>query len=183
MRVRLRDGVRLVSEFNLRALVREVAATSTMNDPGDIAEEVAKRIARKDTAEALRQALRVFVRQVISEQRPHSIGAPSSPVTSPKFRSAGPAANRSAKVAAIRDGWQKHLRARYHVGDGQWSQLGDCGREQLDYIATFLDNQAAQKQAKARSIRRLAEAVTEHEVKRVRDLPAELLMTAFGEAA
>lgn len=169
--------------FNLRALVREVVANSTMNDPGDLAAEVARRIQPDDMETALQQSLRVFVRQILSEQRPHIIAPPTSPVVSSRFGSVAPATNRSAKVAAIRDGWQRHLRARYHVGDGEWAQLGDCGREQLDFISTFLDEQAAQKQAKARSIRRLAEAVTEHDVNRVRDLPADLLMVAFGEAA
>lgn len=161
------------TDFNLRALVREVMNTSTLKTPDEIAAEVAKRIPKAKTAEALHQSLRTFARQVISEERPHGFRGVTSPVSS----------TRSAKVAGIRDGWQKKLRARYHIGDGAYEFLGDCTAENLIFIATDLDEQAARKQARARGFRRLAEALDEHGAERVRDLPAELLMNSLGDAA
>lgn len=164
------------TSFNLRSLVREVAANSTLRDPGALAEEVAKHIPAEHVAEALRQCLRVFVRQIVSEDRPH--GSVGRAGISPPVQS-----SRSSKVSAIRDGWQRQLRARYAVGDGAWEFLGECTREHLTFIATELDKQASQKEAKARGMRGLAAALEEHEVERVKDLPAELLMNSLGAAA
>lgn len=166
-----------MSELNLRALVREVMNTSTLRDPSSLADEVAKRIPQEHAADALRQCLRLMVRQVMSEERPHSTpgtpGGIGSPVSS----------SRSSKVSAIRDGWQKHLRSRWHVGEGEYQFLGDCTHEDLTFISSDLDKQAEQNQAKARGMRALASALTEHNVKCVKQLPAELLMNSLGAAA
>jgi hypothetical protein len=164
------------TSFNLRSLVREVAANSTLRNYDDLTAEVAKRIAEDQIAEALRQALRSFVRQVVVEDRPHrtaEASAISPPVTS----------SRSSKVAGIRDGWQRHLRARYSVGGGQLERLGDCTRDQLIFIASHLDAKAEMNASKARGMRSLAAALTEQGVERVKDLPAELLMNSLGAAA
>ena len=119
-------------EFNLRALVRDVLDHSTLKTPDEVAAEVAKRIPRTRTADALRQAMRTFVRQVISEERPHGSHAVRPPVGS----------SRSSKVAAIRDGWQRKLRARYHVGGGAYEFLGECTAENLIFIASELGDPA-----------------------------------------
>lgn len=162
-----------MTDFNLRALVREVMDNSTLKTPDEIATEVAKRIPADCIADALQQSLRTFTRQVISEERPHGMRGISAPVAS----------SRSAKVAGIRDGWQRKLRARYHVGEGAYEFLGECTAENLIFIATDLDEQAARKQARARGFRRLAEALETNGVERVKDLPAELLMNSLGDAA
>lgn len=162
----------MAADFNLRALVRDVMDNSTLKTPDEIATEVAKRIPKACVAAALQQSLRTFARQVISEERPHGRHGVSAPVSS-----------RSSKVAGIRDGWQRKLRARYHVGEGAYEFLGECTAENLIFIASDLDEQAARKQTRARGFRRLAEALGEHGADRVKDLPAELLMNSLGAAA
>lgn len=159
-----------MSDFNLRKLVREVTGSTTLTDPGDIAREVGRRIDEDSVRAALDEALRVFVRQIISEDRPHGFTTPA------------PRPGRSAKVAGIRDGWQRKLRARYAT-EHEWKFLADCTHEDLIFIATDLDRKAAQNQAKARSFRGLAALLTDHGVERVRDLPPAAQMTALGDAA
>lgn len=168
------------TDFNLRTLVREVSRTSTLANPGALADEVMRRIPEGESREALRQALRVFVRQVISEERPK--GSPGHPGGINPVPSRA-SSSRSSKVGAIRDGWQRHLRARYHVGASEWARLGDCTRDNLFFIADDLDRKADQNKAKARGIRSLAAALTDHDVAKVSDLPAQLLMASLGEAA
>lgn len=170
-----------MSDFNLRALVRTVARTSTIRNPDDLAEEIARRIPAEHWPDALKIALKPMVREVISEDRPHGTfttghGRPSqSPAISTPSRG-------SVKVAAIRDGWQESLRARYATAEGH-KFLGECTYEDLQFIAGRLDHQAEAYASKARGLRSLARALTEHEAATVRDLPAQLLMVSLGAAA
>lgn len=193
--------------FNLRALIREAMATAPYANPGQLAAEVAERIPENKVREALDQALRFFVRQVMSEERPHGpIAQPSrvpASVTRPSGGSGavplptftppqpdntpvpqnvgGPQAKYtgSRKGAEIRDGWQKVLDAKYSTPDG-WKSLGDCTYDDLQGMAAYLDKQADQKKARARGWRELAALMTEHEAQILRDLPAEVLMNALG---
>lgn len=172
-----------MSEFNLRSLVRKVAGSSTIRNPDDLAEEVARQIPAEFWPEALKTALKPLVREVISEGRPHGTFTTGfgRPQRHGAIAPAGPASG-SAKVAAIRDGWQQHLRARYATAEGH-KFLGECTYEDLQFIAGRLDRQAEAYASKARGLRSLARALTEHEAATVRDLPAETLMVSLGAAA
>jgi hypothetical protein len=171
-----------MSDFNLRAVIREVAGRSTIRDPDQLADEIMRHIPEESWMDAMRTALKPMVREVISADRPHGTftrdyGRPSpSPAISAPSRG-------SMKVAAIRDGWQDHLRARYAVDGGEWKFLGECTYDDLHFIAQRLDHQAEMHASKARGMRSLAAALTEHEAQTVRDLPPAFLMTALGAAA
>lgn len=160
------------SEQNLRVLVHEVLETSTMPDPGDVAEEVFRRVPPEEHGEALRQTLRLFVRQVIGELR---VGNPST----------RPAANsgRSAKVRAIRDAWQRRLADRVHVGDSEWKFLRDCTRDDLLAAAAERRKLAERNAAWARTYDGWARLLTEHGVATFGELPAEVLLDTLGAAA
>lgn len=189
-------------DFNLRAIIREVVDSSPYANPGQIAATVAERIPKNKVRDALDQSLRFFVRQVMSEERPHGpIAGPSrvgvrpagsSSTASPlpglaeTLSSASQAAGGAPakftggrKGSEIRDAWQSVLEAKYSTGDG-WKSLGDCTYDDLQGMAVFLDTQAQQKQARARGWRELAALMTDHDVQILRDLPAEVLMNALG---
>jgi hypothetical protein len=172
-----------VADFNLRSVIRRVASTSTIRDPAVLAEEIMRHIPQEEWVNALRAALKPLVRDVISGERPHGTfttgygNRQRSGAIGPAVPSAG-----SSKVAAIRDGWQQHLRARYSVGE-EWKFLGDCTYEDLQFIAGRLDHQAETRRSKAAGMRSLAAALTEHDAETVRDLPPELLMISLGAAA
>jgi hypothetical protein len=82
----------MTDDFMLRHVVRDVLGATTLVDPGLIAAEVDRRIADDDCRLALRQALRMFVRQVITEDRmrhtiaPFTPGGPGGPPASWKVR-------------------------------------------------------------------------------------------------
>lgn len=175
-----------MADFSLRALVRQVANRSTIRNPDDLAEEIVRQIPPDFLLKALADAIKPMVREVIAEDRPHGVFT-SSPGRQQKhgaIGSTGPAPG-SAKVDAIRDGWQRSLRARYSTGPGaeDFKFLGECTYDDLQYIAGQLDQQAERYASKARGLRTLARALTEHKAATVRDLPAETLMTSLGAAA
>ncbi len=170
-----------VSDFNLRALVRDVAQRSTIRDPDQLAEAILREIPEANFLDALKAAIKPLVREVISGARPH--GTFTTGYGSPQQQPAISAPRGgSMKVTAIRDGWQEHLHARYSVSEG-YKFLGECTYEDLQFIAGRLDRQAEMHASKARGMRSLAALLTEHDAKTVRDLPAATLMLTLGAAA
>lgn len=160
------------NEFSLRHLVRDVLAESSEADPGAIAALVLARITKPNTRDALDQALRLFVRQVISETR---IKSAPNPAPSP--------INRSVKVAAIRDHWQRRLRDRVHVGATSWKFLADCNYEDLCAAAAERSQLAERNASWARQYREWAALLTDHDAATMRDLPNVVLADALGRAA
>lgn len=158
-----------MADFNLRSIVREVLTSSTIADPGVVAEEVLRRVPSRMLKQALQQALRLYVRQVISEVR----------VSRPPVASS----NRSAKVSGIRDGWQRRLRDRVHCGDGNWKFLAECTYEDLLAAAGERRQLAERNLAWARQYDEWARLLTEHDVATFGELPAEAQMAALGRAA
>jgi hypothetical protein len=160
-------------EFNLRGLVREVLRSSTIADPGAVAVEVLKRIPSRMHKAALGQALRLYVRQVISEERISHRSEPAAAHQPPA---------RSAKVAGIRDGWQKRLRDRVHC-NGTWKFLAACTYDDLLAAAAERRQLADRNQAWARQYDAWARLLTEHDAETFGDLPTEAQMSALGSAA
>lgn len=160
-----------MTDFNLRHLVQEVLNSSTMADPGQVADEVMRRVPRGMVRVALSQTLRLFVRQIISETRISHSGdlSPTAPST-------------SRKVAAIRDGWQRRLRDRVHC-NGQWKFLADCNYEDLLAAASERRELADRNMAWARQYDAWARLLTEHDVATFGELPVEAQMSALGAAA
>src|SRR4051812_42155092 len=114
--------------FSLRAFVREVAATCISPDIGVVAREVDAQIPPEHRDAALSQALRLFVRQVVSEQRLQTGIAPFTP--------GGPAGPPSSwKVTEVK-AWQRALRDRVHVGGSDWKFFGDCTATDLTFASS-----------------------------------------------
>ncbi|OKI16542.1 hypothetical protein [Streptomyces sp. CB03911] len=187
-----------MDDFNLRSLVREVLGGTTMTDPTQIAREVDRRISEDDCRDALRQALRGYVREEITRMRRHhdveepvaqatlvsnvtpmasgGAGGPSAPV-----RTVKPV--RSAKVAGIREWWSSKLLEPYHVGEKVYRRLGDCSFEDLLFAAAERREHAARNAARAEWFEQLAETVRAAGVSRVRDLSTDVLQARLGDVA
>ncbi|HEY5985169.1 MAG TPA: hypothetical protein VIV12_02120 [Streptosporangiaceae bacterium] len=160
-----------IQGIDLRQIVRDVRrANPTVYNDKDIAELVLAYIPGYLRAEALQQTLPVYIDRFLSEERSQSPLSPRS-IASP---------GRSAKVAAIRDGWQRGLQVLVHVGPGQRLPFGECEQSHLEFAATELDTLADRCAAKARAYREFLRLLDEHGAQRVRDLPAEVLMFALG---
>lgn len=157
--------------FNLRDLIRDVAASSNAPDPGSLADEVARRIPPKHRDEALRLMLRDYVRVMVAQQRmTHTEPASQQPDNA---RSNG----RSWKRDGIRESWRKMLRDRIHVAPNPsaWKFLGDCSFDDLSFAALERRTAAERTLAKAEEYEALAALLKEHGVETVRELPAEVL--------
>jgi len=173
-------------KYDLRADIKTVLDSTSLTDPGEIADKVAESVPARALRAAFRVTLRAYVRQVMAERRTFSdpnfqtssSGHPLNDAHDPRV-----AAGRSFKVRAIRDGWQKQLDNRVHVGNSEWKFLGDCTYDNLYALAGEREKHAAKNEAWARYYRSLAALLTEHDVERVRDLPAEVLMPALGSAS
>jgi hypothetical protein len=88
-------------------------------------------------------------------------------------------------VSAIRDGWQKRLTDRIHVGESarDWKLLKFCTYEDLLFAANERRGIADSNAAVARQYDGWARLMNEHEVATFGDLPAEALISALGRAA
>ena len=161
-----------MSDLNLRALVRDVLRETSEADPGVIAEAVLGLIPAKQSREALEQTMRLFVRQVISEVRVSN--APTAKVT--------PIRPTTSWKGAVRDGWQRRLRDRVHVGGSEWRLLADCTYSDLMAAAAERQEHADRNAAWARTYRAFADAIQEAGVETFADLPAESQMNLLGAA-
>lgn len=163
------------TDFNLRALVREVLDASTLTDPGLVAAEVDRRINSRECRTALRQALRTFVRQVMTEsfraERVTAISQGAGTIAAPQ----------SWKVREVA-AYKRWLRSPVQGATG-WKALGDCTVADLDFIAGYRDRKAAENKAKAREVRELKRLMVEQGAEQVRDLTAETLARILGRAA
>ena len=182
-----------MTDFNIRHLVREVLRSSTMADPGAVADEVMRRVPKNMVRTALAQVLRDVVRQVMGEER-SSTAAPVAQAANlrrvpdsqaEQLPEAPRVPNRSWKTTGIRDGWQKRLTDRIHVGQSaqDWKLLKFCTYEDLLFAATERRGIADSNAAAARQYDAWARLITEHDVATFGDLPAEALISALGRAA
>ncbi|MEV7770472.1 hypothetical protein [Kitasatospora sp. NPDC086791] len=188
----------MADEFNLRQLVREVRATSTMLDPHLIAVEVLRRINNEDLRTALAECLPALVREEYRHTRnhgtfPHLPSTPTAPLRPVQAVTAmaaqpvpaKPRPARSAKVAAIRAAAHAWMQEVIHTSADprEWKRVGDCGVTELMFAAQSRREQARRTNAKAAEYEALAELVRAHGVRRVRDLPESVLRGVGGAAA
>ncbi|MDQ6524285.1 hypothetical protein RB608_11770 [Nocardioides sp. LHD-245] len=163
-----------MSEFQLRHCVRDVLSRTSEADPGVLAGLVLDEIPADAREVALAQAMRLFVRQIISENRTAHHRGSSAPV----HRS-----GQSVKVAAIRDNWQRRLHDRVHGADSQWKILADCTYEDLCAAANEREELAARNSAWAREYRAMASAVLDAGAETFSDLPVEQQAALLGGAS
>jgi len=165
------------TNFNLRALIREVCDSSTMADPAQLAAEVARRVPQGKLRVALDQCLPHIVQQTLSQSR--SSGGQVCHDTQAVI-AAG-----SNKVTAIRTAWRRMLRERIAVGPepGDWRFLAECYEADLLYAAQLREDHARRNIARAEQLRSLAEQLAEHGVKTVAELPEDTLSGVLAGAA
>lgn len=175
-----------MSAYDLRAAVKHVLATSSLTDPGEIADKVAESIPAKSLRAVVREMLRAYVRQINNEGRtysPPNFQPSSSGHPNRDTHTQSAAAGRSSKVRAIREGWQRQLTVRYHVGHGVHKMQVDMTYDDFMFGANERDSIAERNSAWARVLRARAGLLTEHDVETFGDLPVEVQMAALGGAA
>lgn len=163
-----------MSDFNLRAAVRDVIDSTDLADPRDVAAKVAKDIPSKELRRALAEALVTFVRVEFGHIR----------MASSRQLPEQPASARSAKVAAFRvhaEQWRRKLRDRIHVGGSEWLLLADCSFENLTLAAEERRQMAVSNAAAADRYERYAKAVEAAGVERFGDLDEDTLRDLLAD--
>jgi hypothetical protein len=164
-----------MTEFNVRALIREVLDDTDYAEPDQIAKETTARIPAEHINDALHEAMRELARIVMSQHR-RQVRARST------TRAEAPAGGgRSRKRDRIRR-YHRELRTRYRGVSG-YKLLADMTRDDLLAAAAERDDQAAANQARADELRRWAALLEQHGAARVGDLPGAALDAMFAKAA
>jgi len=171
--------------FNMRSLVRLVTKETGLSDPGEIAKAVDARIPDELVREALRQTLRLFVRQVNTENRLplHYDRVPASYDKHGKPRPLQQVNVAAMKRDRIRADWFARAEQAKVKGVNGWKSLLDCTRDDLVHAATFREKQGHMNLAKAQQYRDLEATLNDYGVQTVRDLPRDVLELAVGQAA
>lgn len=151
----------------LRALIRQCVDETETTDPEIIVKEVLARLDPADYADHLRLLLRAAVREVWSDQRTHAFDRPT------------PA--RSSKVDAIRD-VRALLNSTINLGGSEFKRLGDCGTADLLAACAVMRQLAATHARRASTYESIAGLLAQHRVKRVEDLPADVLARIGGQS-
>lgn len=175
----------VMSEVGLQALLREVLRDKpeggTIEELSDL---MLDRIPKRLYAEVIRVLLRRYVRGTLGSIRTRGPmpKASSFPKTIKSGHAGGiTSVSKSAKVSAIRDGWQKHLNDQIGVGEGQYKPLRSCTYSDLKHAAEVRTKQADGHKAWAARYNGYAALLTDYDVQTFGELPAEVHMSVLGE--
>lgn len=183
-----------MNEFDLKQYLRTVLKETDLTDPKDIAAELLERLPEGGERDLLLSLLVGYVHRYVVNDRgrtsPTGKGnlslLPAPNGTS--FSGAAPSTQgqgykqASSKVSAIREGWQRHLRARIHT-EGGWKFFADLTYDDFMFAAAERQLQADRNMAQARRFRHWADLLTEYDVKTFRELPPEVQMQSLGQVA
>lgn len=135
----------------LNDYVKATVATTTQNDPREIAAEVLASIPDEDLRECLGDALGPYMQWHITKSRR---GIPTPEKLEEDLKPVAPVM--SAKVNAIRDHWAKFLAERVQV-NGTWKKVADCTVQDVQALARERREVAAKNMAHAKRFEKLAE--------------------------
>lgn len=128
----------------LYTIVNEVLETTSESDPRSIAAEVLASIPDEGWREVVSPALVSYVSSLVTRSRQ---GVPTQPNR--------PKVVRSAKVAGIRDDWQRFLGERVQV-EGTWKRVAECTVSDVQVLARERRDVAARNVAHAKRFEKLA---------------------------
>lgn len=163
-----------MTDFDLRAVAREVISDDTSESFAVMLKELRRRIPKDAVDAALNQTLPVYLHAMLR-----------SPVTIPEPDSKPPARQPrpSPKVQTVREEWRRRLDQHYRIEDGHQRRIGDMTADNLTYVAGHLFELADQNRNRGDWFLTLRSAVVKAGVKRVRDLPAAKLKPLLDAAA
>jgi hypothetical protein len=175
----------VMSEMGLQSLLRQVLADKpeggTIEELSDV---MLDRIPKRLYKEVIRLLLRRYVRGTLGTMRTRTPmpKASSFPKAITSDHAGGvKSVSRSAKVSAIREGWQKHLDDQIGVGGGQYKPLRSCTYDDLKHAADVRTRQAEGHKAWAARYNGYAALLTDYDVQTFGELPPEVHMSVLGE--
>jgi hypothetical protein len=147
-----------MSDFDIRAAIREVVDSSDLTDPGEIAAKVAEQVPAPKLRHVLAMVLRDYVRVELHRYR--TWRKPVEPAPKPA---------RSPHQAAVRE-WVRVLRQPVAVEENVWKQFGECSADDLAFLAGDRRQNAADSIAAAERFEKYAAALDESGAETVADL-------------
>lgn len=171
-----------MKDFSIYSFVTEVRKQHPELAPNELAKEVLTQLPAEHERAALEQALRLLVSGEITRNtanRPFLI--PSAGLSSETPRDSA----RSWKTAASRRRWESYLEEPFHVipGSKRWIAFGDCTADDLTTSALSRRDRAAALLTAAEALDEWVELLAQHGVRRVRDLPQEVLRHRLDRSA
>ena len=161
--------------FSLHQVVQGVADASGFANPLALVDEIVDKIPAADLPEALRQALRVYVRHAVTRDRTvPSLELVAAQVQHVETLTGGdpPRSPRSWKVSAIQM-WDKSLRGRHRLGE-RWVFLGDCAYKELYELAELRYVEAGQSRAQGDRFKALGDLLRDSGAATLEKLPEHL---------
>jgi hypothetical protein len=153
---------------DVRALINQVLDETNLTSTADIIDKVMSMLAPEQLADALRQALTDVVRQQITR---HNVG----PLAPDQTGASRPSWKVHGYQTQVADAWRRVLRDRISVGRNERKMLGECTYADLTAAAEERFAHARQNEAKAQWLKRLADAVKQHDAARLDALPDDVL--------
>lgn len=148
------------TEFDLRAITREVLEEGGCDSFREYAVKVLGRIPQRELKNALMLCLPDFVREVDHRAKP------------PVLPTAG--SHASPKVKGIANAWSAFISRHITTDLGAQIRLADATEGQVRFYVGLLRVKASQTEATADGFERVADLMAEQKVGRVKDLPAHL---------
>jgi hypothetical protein len=176
----------LMSTLTLRGILTDILNNTDLTDVHEIMQEILKRIPKARYHEVLEVLLIDYVRHYLGTTRTRSNMPPASAfpkIVNSKHAGGIKSTTTSTKVAAIRDGWQQHLRDRISIGQGDYKFLKDCTYDDLMHAAKQREKLAEANKAWAARFHGYAALLTEYDVKTFGELPIEVHLKVLGTAA
>jgi len=164
-----------VTHFDLRHLVQGIVSSKDSWNLDDLVTEVVARTSRKHLWVAYRTALREYARIELGN---HTDTRPDQQSGDTQQLPVGPGPSQNvtrSRAALARAGFRHQI----HVGPGAWKLLGLCTSAELLNAAAECDRMAEYNAERSRQYRMLANAMTEHGVGVVQDLPPEVVERIF----
>jgi hypothetical protein len=179
-----------MSDYDLRAELRNILDTTDMTDPAEITDKVISTIPTEDLASVLRLALLPYVQTFMGHERLRAFkfsGADHAETDAQRLivgagidldRGDGSHRRNETHVpgAASPRSWKRDLlRARIHVGDNERKMLADCTVEDITAAAIERVALSRQNAAWADRYRKLAHRMEQYHADTVADMPYDVV--------
>lgn len=148
----------------LSKLIAKVGKEYAPADPRDFARLVAKEAPQGQLRKLLEEAVIDDCRHRLMSQRNSHIVRRT---------------NASAKLERQRDWYAQTIATSVHVGNGKWKQFGDLTIKDLKFCIEERRNDIARIEGYISQYEKVEAAMLEHHVRKVRNLPEEVLKDAL----
>lgn len=171
---------------DLRAVIREVAASTDAVSPDEIAEQVLHKLTRSQVRAALMVTLPNYVRIAVSVRtsQSHPVGVdPQDATGDPEpIRDSRPGVNRNTRATRVAAWFAVKRTERLHVGD-DWKRFGACTADDLRVVAKRRGEQAADILAEQQRWADRAADMDANDWATVDDVPDDAMSRWFGRDA